>query len=378
MCGRLFFLFRLASFLLNFFGVCAVICLLLTSPNNRSWAAESADSQAVQLVGIVPAPPFAMKDGDGNWEGIAVNLWRYVAQDLGLRFEFREMAIPELLAGVEQGKLLAALTAVATADRELVMDFSHPYYSSGLAIAVPVRASSGNWFEPLGDVISVGIAKITSALLGLLLIAAILVWLFERHANPEHFNPRPLRGITDGLWWAAVTLTTVGYGDKAPRTRAGRVIGVIWMFAAVVLIALFTAQVTSSLTVTSLTSRVRGPADLAHVKVGAIQDSPAQAVLRAKFGVNAAGYPGFRQGLEALDRGDINAFVGAEPVLRYEIAHNFPGSLAVVGEPFLRVDYVFALPLGSAIRKQVNRVILSYIETDEWRDLLRQYLGGDK
>ena len=295
MCGRLFFLFRPTSFLRQFFVVCCLMCILQTlSPSNQSWAAEPADSQAVQLVGIVPAPPFAMKDGDGNWEGIAVDLWRHVAQDLGLRFEFREMAIPDLLAGVEQGKLLAALTAVATADRELVMDFSHPYYSSGLAIAVPVRASSGNWFEPLGNVISVGTAKITSVLLGLLLIAAILVWLFERHANPEHFSPRPLRGITDGLWWAAVTLTTVGYGDKAPRTRAGRVIGVIWMFAAVVLIALFTAQVTSSLTVTSLSGRVRGPADLAHVKVGAIQDSPAQAVLRAKFGVSAAGYPGFQ------------------------------------------------------------------------------------
>jgi hypothetical protein len=56
----------------------------------------------------------------------------------------------KILAGVEQGKLLAALTAVATADRETAMDFSHPYYSSGLAIAVPVRATSGNWFEPLG------------------------------------------------------------------------------------------------------------------------------------------------------------------------------------------------------------------------------------
>lgn len=379
MCGPLLFLLRLTSFIHRFVFLCCFTCILQTlSPSNQSWAAEPADSQPVQLVGVVPAAPFAMKEGDGNWEGIAVNLWRHVAQDLGLRFEFSEMAIPDLLAGLQQGKLLAVLTATASADREVVMDFSHPYYSSGLAIAVPVTTSSGNWFEPLGNVISVGTAKITSVLLGLLLIAAILVWLFERHANPEHFSPRPLPGITDGLWWAAVTLTTVGYGDKAPRTRAGRVIGVIWMFAAVVLIALFTAQVTSSLTLTRLSGRVRGPADLAHVKVGAIQDSQAQAVLRAKFGVNAAGYPGFRQGLEALDRGDINAFVGAEPVLRYEIAHNFPGSLAVVGEPFLRVDYVFALPLGSAIRKQINRVILSYIETDEWRDLLRQYLGGDK
>ena len=54
-------------------------------------------------------------------------------------------------------------------------------------------------------------------------------------------------------------------------------------------------------------------------------------------------------------------------MLRYEIANNFPARLAVVGEFFMRVDYVFAFPLGSDMRKQVNRVILSYIETDEWR-----------
>jgi hypothetical protein len=43
----------------------------------------------------------------------------------------------------------------------------------------------------------------------------------------------------------------------------------------------------------------------------------------------------------------------------------------------MRVDYVFAFPLGSSIRKQVNRSILSYVETDGWRDLMRSYLGTD-
>lgn len=358
---------------------CCLACILSTlSFRHQSWAAEPANGQAVPLVGLVTAPPFATKDDNGDWEGIAVALWQHIAQNLGLRFEFREMAIPDLLAGLEQGKLHAALTAIATADRELVVDFTHPYYSSGFAIAVPVSASSGNWFEPLGNVLSIGTVKITGVLLGLLLVAGVLTWLFERHANPEHFDPRPLRGIPDGLWWAAVTLTTVGYGDKAPRTRAGRAIGVIWMFAAVVLIALFTAQVTSSLTVTTLSGRVRGPADLQHVKVGTVQDSPAQSMLRARLGVRATGYPGFKEGLQALDRGDINAFVGAEPVLRYEIAHAFPSRLTVVGSPFMHLDYVIALPLDSPIRKQVNREILSYIDSDEWQNLLRQYLGEAK
>jgi ABC-type amino acid transport substrate-binding protein len=353
-----------------------VICVLAIAAGGR--AAEPADSEGVQLVGIVRAPPFAMEDGDGNWTGIAVELWRHVASDLGLRFEFREMAIPDLIASLKQGELLAVATANASAEREMTLDFSHPYYSSGLAIAVPVTTTSSNWFEPLGNVVSGGTVRITSVLLGLLLVAAVLVWLSERRANTAHFSPQPLQGIADGLWWAAVTLTTVGYGDKAPRTRAGRLVGIVWMFAAIILIALFTAQVTSSLTVTSLTGRVRGPADLVHVKAGAIQDSPAQAILRSKFGVPARGYPGFGEGLAGLDRGQIDAFVGAEPVLRYEVANTFPGRLLIVGAPFTRVDYVFAFPLGSPIRKQVNRSILSYVETDGWRDLMRYYLGVDE
>lgn len=223
----------------------------------------------------------------------------------------------------------------------------------------------------------VALCAATSILLGLLLIAAILVWFLERRANPGQFNARPLAGIIDGLWWSVVTLTTVGYGDKAPKTRVGRVVAAIWMFSAVVLIALFTAQVTTSLTVTSLNARVRGPADLPYVRVGALEASQSQVELRAALGVYAAGYASFKEGLQALDYGEIDAFVGAGPILRYEIANNFSGRLAFVGTPFLRVDYVFAFPLGSAIRKRVNESLLLYIDTDEWRRLAHQYLGND-
>jgi hypothetical protein len=55
------------------------------------------------------------------------------------------MAIPDLVAGLQQGKLIAVVTATASADRELLMEFSHPYYSSGLAIAVvSVHGGGGN------------------------------------------------------------------------------------------------------------------------------------------------------------------------------------------------------------------------------------------
>ena len=100
--------------------------------------------------------------------------------------------------------------------------------------------------------------------------------------------------------------------------------------------------------------------------------------LRAKFGVTAAGYGGFVEGLDALDRGDIEAFVAVEPVLRYEIANSYPARLAVIGRPFLHGDYVFAMPPNAQIRKAINQSLLAYIDSNEWQELLRQYLGDDR
>ena len=240
-----------------------------------SAAGPGDNGAATAVVGLTSAPPFAMRDAQGAWQGIAVDLWRSVAAELGLQFEFRELAIPELTAGLQQGELLAVATATASADREPLMEFSHPYYTSQLVIAVRSGPDGGGrWLDLLRSFASVGLMKTAGALIGLLLLAGVLVWLIERRANPEQFSAAPRQGLGDGLWWAAVTMTTVGYGDKAPRTGLGRALGVVWMFAAIVLIALLTAQVTSSLTVSSLSGVVRGPADLVRVRVGAIEDSP--------------------------------------------------------------------------------------------------------
>ncbi|MDH4103848.1 MAG: potassium channel family protein [Thermoleophilia bacterium] len=61
----------------------------------------------------------------------------------------------------------------------------------------------------------------------------------------EVFSPRSFDSFGDALWWAAQTVTTVGYGDEVPQTDGGRLAAVFVMVFGVALISLVTAIVTS-------------------------------------------------------------------------------------------------------------------------------------
>jgi voltage-gated potassium channel Kch len=66
--------------------------------------------------------------------------------------------------------------------------------------------------------------------------AAGLALLFERDEGN-------IRTVDDALWWAATTITTVGYGDRYPVTTEGRAIAVFLMFLGISLFSLVTASV---------------------------------------------------------------------------------------------------------------------------------------
>lgn len=70
-------------------------------------------------------------------------------------------------------------------------------------------------------------------LLGLVLVAAAAMHLVEHDAQPEAFG-----SIPSAMWWAVVTLTTVGYGDVVPVTLAGRIVASLTMLAGLMMIAL--------------------------------------------------------------------------------------------------------------------------------------------
>ncbi|MFQ5599057.1 MAG: transporter substrate-binding domain-containing protein [Candidatus Krumholzibacteriia bacterium] len=349
--------------------LCATVLAAATS------AAQDTASPARHLVvGTKPTEPFVIKNADGTWGGISIELWREIAAEQGWTYEFRELPLEELIEAVESGGVDVAVAAFTmTAEREQFVDFSHPFYSTGLGIAIASNRGGG-WTRVARRYLSREFLGVVAGLALLLLVVGFVVWAFERRRNPEQFGGNAVRGIGSGFWWSAVTMTTVGYGDKTPATFWGRAVSLVWMFAGIIMISTFTAAITSSLTLTQLQSRVQGPEDLARARVGTLSGSAPEASLDSR-GVAHRSIETLETGMEAVSRGEIDAVVYDAPILRYLVKTHFQGEIEVLPRTFERHDYAIVLPSGSRLREPVNRSLLRVVRQPAWRDLLARFMG---
>jgi len=73
----------------------------------------------------------------------------------------------------------------------------------------------------------------------MILFSSIAILQVEQDANSN------IKTAEDATWWAYVTITTVGYGDKYPVTTKGRIIAALLMTVGVGLFGTFTAYLAS-------------------------------------------------------------------------------------------------------------------------------------
>lgn len=78
-------------------------------------------------------------------------------------------------------------------------------------------------------------------ILFLLLLSAFLAWFFEFRGKESS----TIKSFWDGIWWAVVTIATVGYGDKFPVTYPGRVVGIILITVGFTTLSVFTGLIAS-------------------------------------------------------------------------------------------------------------------------------------
>ncbi|TVR45486.1 MAG: ABC transporter substrate-binding protein [Planctomycetota bacterium] len=325
------------------------------------------------LIGTRHAPPFSYQDAEGNWRGLSIQLLDELSSVIGFTYRLQAFdSMSKLLDAASQGDVdMAAAAITITPSREARMDFSHPFHFTGLGIAVPYREPRSSWLIALGALFSTEFLVPIFFLSLLLTGIGIAIWLAERRRNPQ-FQEDPLTGIGAGFWWSAVTMTTVGYGDKAPITLPGRLIALVWMFAALILIASVTAQITSALTISAFQQGITGPDDLVRSRVGVVEATTANQWAESE-GLRRQSYANLEQALAALAIGEVGAVVHDHPLLTHQVRQLPAGSLMMVDGTFERQDYGIAMELGSPLRKDINQALIDLVTSARWSEWLGRY-----
>ena len=95
-------------------------------------------------VGIYPAAPFNIRQADGSWTGISVDLWREIASDLKVDFEFKEIPVADRFNALMNGWIDVCIGPITvTAEREEQIDFTHRFFTSGLRVAMRAKDARG-------------------------------------------------------------------------------------------------------------------------------------------------------------------------------------------------------------------------------------------
>lgn len=332
-----------------------------------------AQNAAPLRVGAPERPPFAMQGSDGTWQGIAIDLWRMIAEDHGIAYEIVRVPMQQGLMALEAGRLDMMLAVNATPASEAAIELTPAFYISTLAVAS--RREVILW-HVARNLFSMEFLQVVVSLSLLLLGVGALVWLVERKRNGQQFHRRPLLGLGDGFWWAGVTLTTIGYGDKTPKSALGRGIAMIWMLIGLGVSAALTAAVVSATNIEGNTG-LRVPADLVHRRVGAVTGSSATPYLYNQ-GVAVEEYASLTEAFTALEEERVDAVADGYAAIRTAAAAF--GGRVVISTTRRDPQYVaigMRNPADQAERDRVDAMrsaVLAQITSDGWWRLVTRYL----
>lgn len=325
------------------------------------------------LLGVMLFPPYILVE-NGSYSGVCIDLWRMISDSLNQDYSFKFYnTFDSLQQDLYKGKIdLSLCPSTVTNERLQKFGISIPFYISNMGIATRVEETAP-FIQVMKNLLSWKILRWLFLILMIASIFATVLWIAERRKNPVQFRPG-FRGVADGIWWAFVTMTTVGYGDKIPKTPIGRILAILWMFFAIGLFFISTGVVSSELTVKTLQSQIKTPDDLSKYKVGTMAESGYAETLN-RNNLQFQVFSDLPEGLKSLNSGKIDAFVYDQTLLTYVIKKIKLEEDILVYPSTLNLQYFcfLASPKDPWLIDKINPVLLKAIDGTAWEQILSRY-----
>jgi polar amino acid transport system substrate-binding protein len=326
-------------------------------------------------VAVYNVPPYGYVDADGSISGVSVDLWRRVAEQMEWHYQLIPISEMEsILSGLEQGRFDAAIGAITiTPERAARVDFSYLAHRSGVAIALKKETGLIFALVSYGAAVS-ELVPLIIITLTLLMLIGIAMWLVEQRSRfAAQGSESSVVSLRDGIYWAVVTMTTVGYGDKTPKTTLGRAVAALWMLSSLVLVSLLSTSLVSRLTAERVESRnFAASVDLHGKKLAAVGQSSGAEYLD-QMHLHYAKFRDLPEALDSLANGRSDAVVNSVGALQYYVSMRYAKSIEIPQGLLASAYIAIALPEHSSIKKPLDRALVRITNGPEWRALEEKF-----
>ena len=345
-------------------------------------AAAPGDPGLTLRVGIKELDPFVVRDGKEAFGGFSIDLWDEIARRNGwtTTYVWHDGPVASLLDDVERGGVEVGIAGISiTKDREQVLDFSYPMFNAGLQVMARPTGGS-DWTSELSGFVVAGVGRYLVALVAILVIAGNVVWLAGRRRARLDGRPRQryLPGVGLGMFKAAGVGLAGDFGVGDPVRPVARFVAIVWAIVGVCFVSLFTAAVTTQLTVQSIQSSINGVHDLVGHPVVTVEGTSAEKYLR-QHEIPYSTVKRIQDAYPMLHQvGGADAIVFDAPILAHRAAVEPGSSEVLAGGIFAHEDYGIAFATGSPLRKKVNTTLLEMRADGSYDRIYEHYFGSSE
>ncbi|WP_297482962.1 transporter substrate-binding domain-containing protein [uncultured Photobacterium sp.] len=348
------------------------IIVIFYSPHTQ---AEAPINNKTLQVGTYACPPFVITDKTSDYQGLSFLLWDNIATKLNLNYTVKILPLKELLAEVANGTLDIGLSCISiTPEREEILDFSHSFYETNLAIAVKQKSHWENFISIIFNTKLLQILAIVS--IAAAIIGGIYYRLEHRVNNKLYSMQSRSARLVEGFILGLLFITKGPFNYYEFKTLTGRVLTVLLAVFTTLFIASITAVLASSFTLVRINSDIKSPNDLDNVATGAKLASTSSNFL-TNHSISHKTYATVADMLLALDKGEIEAIVDDDAILRYQIkmAKNKGNyeQLQVLPYQFEKQNYGIVLSENSPYDEEINRELLQFRKSNQWKKALTEY-----